>query len=93
VSRDIGPSGADFNALTGFLRNELERLKADERAIHLASSKSFVRWAEVAIGAFAESLGITLGLLAGQLVAVYESVKGGFSTGWRTGFDRGRGNR
>lgn len=92
MSREIASDGTDFNALTNFLKGELDRLDADKRAIHLASTRSFARWAEAAIGQVAESLGVTLGFLAGHLVAVYENVKEGFSGGWRKGFDIGRGS-
>lgn len=92
MSREIGSNDTDFYALANYLTSELDRLDADERAIHLASSRSFAQWAEAAVGQVAESLGITLGFLAGHLVAVYENVKEGFSTGWRRGYERGRGN-
>lgn len=91
MSRDIGSDEVDFHALTSFLRSELDRLDADEQAVRLASTRSFAQWAEAAVGRAAEGLGITLGFLSGHLIAVYENVRGGFSTGWRKGLDRGRG--
>jgi hypothetical protein len=92
MSREIASEGTDFYALANYLRGELDRLDADERAIHLASSHSFAQWAETALSQVAESLGLTLGFLAGHIVAVYEGMKESFSTGWRKGFDRGRGS-
>ena len=91
MSREIASDGTDFHALADYLRSELERLDADEQAIHLASSRSFAQWAKTAVSQVAESLGLTLGFLAGHVVAVYENVREDFSKGWRRGFDRGRG--
>jgi hypothetical protein len=82
---------ADFNVLTEYLRAELERSAADQRAVHLASEESFAKWAQDVLGHIAEKLGVALGYLAGLAQGAYESIKGGFGKGFEAGFRRGRG--
>jgi hypothetical protein len=91
MTREIQPGEADFNVLADYLRQELDKMAADERAVHLTTSHSFATWAKSVVGGMAESLGLSLGLLAGHLVDTYETVKRSFSSGWREGLDRGRG--
>jgi len=90
MTRDITPDDADFDVLANFLREELEKMSADEQAIRLTSRHSFTGWAETVVGRLAESLGLALGFFAGQIVGTYETVRDGFSGGVRKGFERGR---
>lgn len=87
----IRPSEPNFDVLVNFLQDELERVDADRRAIHLASQRSFATWAETVLGTAAERLGLTLGFLAGWITAAYTEVRDSFKKGWRAGYDRGRG--
>jgi hypothetical protein len=82
---------ADFNTLTEYLRAELERNAADQRAIYLASEHSFAAWAHKVLEQIAEKLGIAIGYLVGLATGAYESIKGGFSKGFEAGLRRGRG--
>lgn len=94
MGREARPDDeADFDALATYLRGELERLNADERAIRLRSSRSFASWAENVLGAFAEATGVTVGFLLGQVAAVYDTVAEGWTRGWRRGIERGRHGR
>lgn len=91
MGREVEPDEADFNVLANYLRQELDKMAADERAVHLSSSHSFASWAKLVVGGMAESLGLSLGLLAGHIVDAYETVKNNFASGWREGFNHGRG--
>lgn len=91
MTRELDPKGPDFNVLKDYLSKELGKMAADERAVRLATSRSFTEWAKTVVGRLAESLGVSLGFLVGQILGTYETVKEGFSEGWRKGFDRGRG--
>lgn len=81
----------DFNALTEYLRAELDRNSADQRAIQLASEESFAKWAQAVLGHIAEKFGVALGYLVGLAQGAYESIKSGFGKGFEAGFRRGRG--
>jgi len=82
---------ADFNTLAEYLRAELERNAADQRAIYLASEQSFATWAHTVLEHIAEKLGVAIGYLVGLASGAYESIKGGFSKGFEAGLRRGRG--
>lgn len=84
-------STADFNTLREYLRGELERQAADQRAITLATQESFAKWAHTVLEHVATALGVAIGYLVGLATGAYESVKEGFGSGFKEGFRRGRG--
>jgi hypothetical protein len=90
MNQAMEPRGPDFNTLVQFLEGELARADADERAIVMASQRSFAMWAQNAIGAVAESLGLSVGFLAGYLAGIYHEIRDGFRSGWRKGIEKGR---
>jgi hypothetical protein len=86
-----GGNAPDFESLANYLKGELDRIEADERAIHLRSRADFFAFANAALETLAHTLGISLGFLAGEITALYEATTKSFGEGWRRGFERGRG--
>lgn len=93
MAKEIRALDSDFHALADFLKAELAKADAEERAIHLRSHADFLAFVHVALEEAARVLGVSLGYIAGQIAALYEDVSGGFARGWRDGIARGRGVR